>query len=167
MSDRPDIAAALEPGETLLWRGFPQPGRRIPVRATVFAAIYAAATLILLLFAWYLEVWWGHVPQWHLMVFGLIGTAAFFAFLALRVSLLDRRRARARDRRTAYGITDRRALALAGPYRSEVRLVPGVTVKRFADSVTVEGETARLRFERLDDAGAARNILASQIEGIA
>lgn len=165
MSARPDVAAVLEPGETILWQGQPEPGRRLPVRATAFAGLSFAATLFLLMFAWYLEIWWGHVPHWHLAVIGVIGTAAFFTFLALRISLLDRRRARARDAHTAYAITNRRALMLAGPYRDEVPLMPGVTVNRTGDSVTILGKQARLRFERLDDARAARDILCARIEG--
>ena len=45
------------------------------------------------------------------------------------MTLLDRRRARARDARTAYAITDRRVLALAGPYTAEVALGPGVSAE--------------------------------------
>lgn len=165
MTDRPDIAAALDQGERLLWQGHPEPGRRVPVRATIYAILLSIAAFALLILSWYLALWHADAPQIRLLVFGLIGTAAFLTFLALRVTLLDRRRARARDRRTAYAITDRRALILAGPYRAEVPLGPGVRVRRFDDFVTVVGDDARLRFERLDDATAARDILVAQIEG--
>jgi len=165
MSARPEVAAALGAGETLLWQGQPEPGRRLPVRATAFAGLCFAATLLLLVLAWYLEIWWGHVARWHLAVFGVIGTAAFFTFLALRISLLDRRRARARDAHTAYAITNRRALVLAGPYRAEVPLGPGVGVSQTGDSVTILGSGQKLRFERLDDARTAQGILITQIEG--
>lgn len=165
MTTRPDIAADLEPGEKLLWQGHPEPGRRIPLRATITAAVFFIVTVVLLAVAWYFAIRHGSSTQTRLVAYGLIGSAAFFTFLGLRVSLLDLRRARARDRRTAYAITDRRALLVAGPYNSEVRLIPGVAVKRFDDSVTIEGETARIRFERLDAAAAARDILIAQIEG--
>lgn len=165
MSDRPEIAAALAPGETLLWQGFPQPGRRIPVRAAVFASIFFTATLLLLIFAWYLAIFKAAEPGIRLIVYGLIGTAAFLTYLGLRLSLLDRRRARARDARTAYGVTTHRALVLAGPYTAEVALTPGAVVRRSGDSVTIEGKTNAVRFERLDDAPAARDILIAQIEG--
>lgn len=165
MTTRPDIAAELEPGEKLLWQGHPEPGRRIPLRATITASAFFFVTVVLLVVAWYLAIRLGSTTQTRLIAYGLIGSAAFFTFLGLRVSLLDLRRARARDRRTTYAITDRRALLIAGPYNTEVRLVSGVAVKRFDDSVTVEGETARIRFERLDDAATARDILIAQIEG--
>lgn len=165
MSNRPDIPAALAPGETLRWQGFPQPGRRIPVRAAVFASIFFMATVLLLVFAWYLAIFKQTVPGIHLVVYGLIGSAAFLTYLGLRLSLLDRRRARARDARTAYGVTDRRALVRAGPYTAEVALTPGVVVRRSGDSLTIEGKTSAVRFERLNDAPAARDILIAQIEG--
>lgn len=165
MTDCPEIARALEPGEKLLWQGHPEPGRRVPLRATLIAALLFFLTLVLLAFAWYLAIWHNDRQQIRLIAYGLIGSGAFFTYLGLRFTVLDRRRARARDKRTAYAITDRRALLVAGPYNAEVRLTPGVAVKRFGESVAIEGENARIRFERLDDATSARDILIAQIEG--
>lgn len=165
MSDRPDIAAALAPGETLLWQGHPQPGRRVPVRATLIATALYAGTAVLLVIAWYLAIYRGDAPQTRLVAFGLIGTAAFLTYLGLRITLLDQRRTRARDSRTAYAVTDRRVLMLAGPYRAEVALGPGVSVSRSGDALTIIGPEARLRFERLDDAAHARDILLARMEG--
>ncbi|GGD37636.1 hypothetical protein [Sinisalibacter lacisalsi] len=166
MSGRPDPGAALEPGEALVWQGYPKPGRRAPARANLLGAALYVAALLLTVFAGWLEIYWGHVPQWRLVVYLLVSTAAFCTYLGLRFTLLDRRRARARDARTAYAITDRRALVLAGPYRAEVRLAPGVTVQTRGDTLLVEGPQARLAFERLDDAEMARDTLLARIEGM-
>ena len=163
MSDRPDIAAALGPGEQLLWQGQPQPGRRVPVRATIYATLFGLLTAVLLLVSWFLAVWHSDMPNVRAIVFGLIAVAALFTFFALRITLLDQRRARARDRQSAYAITDARALAIAGPYRAEVVLGPGVSVKRAGDTLSIAGNTDSLHFERLDDAREAQNILATLI----
>lgn len=163
MSDRPDIAAALAPGEQLLWQGAPKRGRPTPLRATLIASLLYLATLILLLVAWYVEVFHGQNAEMHLVSYGLVGSAAFATFLGLRLSLLDRRRARARDARTAYGITDKRALALAGPYESAVPLTPGLTAEAKGSTLTITGPGGQLRFERLTDAAEARKILLQQI----
>lgn len=165
MSLRPDISAALGPGETLLWQGAPKPGRPAPRRDSLIAALLYLAAAAVLVFAWYLEIFWGHVPALHLAVFGLIGTAAFFTWLGLRLTVLNSRRARARDARTAFGITDRRAIVLIGPHTAALDLGPGMTAEATGDTLTISGPEGRLRFERLDDAGAARDTLTRQIEG--
>jgi hypothetical protein len=161
---RPDVNAALEAGEALVWQGHPRPGRRVARRAKLLGAALYAATFLLVVFAGWLEIFWGHVPQWRLVVYLLLATAAFCTYLGLRLTLLDRRRARARDAATAYAITKRRALVLAGPYRAEVRLAPGVTVQTRGDTLLVEGPETRLAFERVDDAAKARDILLARIE---
>ena len=163
MSERPDITAALAEGEKLLWQGHPKPGRPISHRASLIGVLFYTATIALLLFAWWLEIYKGHLPGVRLSLYGLIGTAAFFAFVGLRITLLDRRRARARDARTAYGITDRRVLALAGPYTAEVALGPGVRAVIKAGGVNVEGQGAKIRLDRLKDAKAAHDILVAEI----
>lgn len=164
MTDRPDIAVHLHDGERLLWQGHPSAGRRLSARANTLGAIFYAATAVLLLFAWWLEIYWGHVPAYRLAVYGVIGTAAFATFLGLRVTLLDRRRARARDGRTAYAITDRRVLALFGPYTSEIPLGPEVHVERAGGGINVETPGEFIRLERLGDAKAAHRILTEAIE---
>jgi hypothetical protein len=165
MSERPDITAELAAGETLLWQGHPKPGRPISPRANIIGALLYAATAALMLFAWWLAIYWGHLPAVRLAVYGVIGTAAFSTFVGLRLTLLDRRRARARDRRTAYGITDRRVLVLAGPYRSEVALAPGVRAEVKAGGINIEAPETKLRLDRLSDAKAAREIIMGQIGG--
>lgn len=166
MSDRPDIAARLAPGERLLWQGQPQPGRRVPVRATIFATLYGLAAATLLLASWFLAIWHNDMPNVRLIVFALIAVAALLTFFALRLTLLDQRRARARDRRTAYAITSNRVLAVSGPYSSELTLGSQINVKRTGDTLTVSGPTETIRFERLDDARNAQDILAAQIGGV-
>ncbi len=163
MTKRPDIAAALDEGEQLLWQGHPKPGRPISHRANLIAVLFYTGTIALLLFAWWLEIYWGHIPAFRLSVYGVIGTAAFFTFVGLRVTVLDRRRARARDARTAYAITDRRVLALAGPYTAEVRLGPEVRAEVKAGGVNVDGGDTKLRLDRLQDAKAAHDILVAEI----
>ena len=163
MTERPDIAAALAEGEELLWQGHPKPGRPVSSRANLIGVVLYSGTIVLLLFAWWLEIYWGYVPAFRLAVYGVIGTAAFLTFIGLRVTLLDRRRARARDKRTAYAITDRRVLALAGPYTAEVALGPEVRVDLKAGGVNVEGPDAKVRLDRLADAKAAQDILLAQI----
>lgn len=163
MTQRPDIAAALTEGEQLLWQGHPKPGRPISRRANLIGTLLYAVSMALLLFAWWLAIYWGHVPAFRLSVYGVIGTAAFLTFVGLRVTVLDRRRARARDARTAYAITNRRALALTGPYTAEVALGPGVKAVVKAGGLNVEAPGAGLRFDRLRDAKAARDILVAAI----
>ena len=165
MTVRPDITTELAEGEDLLWQGHPKPGRPISRRATFAGVLLYTATILLLLFAWWLEIYKGHLPGVRLAVYGVIGTAAFLTFVGLRVTLLDRRRARARDARTAYAITDRRVLALAGPYRAEVALGAGLRAEVKAGGLTVDGPQTRLRLDRLRDAKAARDILLAQIGG--
>ncbi len=165
MSARPDIAAVLDADEALLWRGHPSAGRRSTAKATALGALFYVATIAFVILGWWVEIFRGHVPVWHLVVYAVIAAAAFTAYLGLRVTLLDRRRARARDARTAYAITDRRALAIAGPYRSEVRLGPEVTADLSGDLLLIDGPAAHLRFERLDDAARARDILNARIRG--
>ncbi|MEZ5721699.1 MAG: hypothetical protein R3D59_08530 [Paracoccaceae bacterium] len=165
MSDRPDIASRLHEGENLLWQGHPKPGRRISTRAGAIGALFYAAAMALLLFAWWLEIYWGHVPTWHLAVYGVIGTAAFCTFVGLRITLLDRRRARSRDARTAYAITDRRVLALFGPYITEIALGPEVHTELAGGGVNVEKGGASIRFERLSDAKSVHGILLDALGG--
>ncbi|HCQ64893.1 MAG TPA: hypothetical protein DIU07_06875 [Rhodobacteraceae bacterium] len=165
MSERPDITAALAEGEQLRWQGHPKPGRPVSHRASLIGVLFYSGTIALLLFAWWLEIYKGHLPGVRLSIYGVIGTAAFLAFVGLRVTLLDRRRARARDARTAYAITDRRVLALAGPYTAEVSLGPGVRAELKAGGVNVEGPGAKIRLDRLKDAKAAQGILLAEIGG--
>jgi len=165
MTERPDITKALAEGERLLWQGHPKPRRPISRRANLIGTLLYAGTIALLVFAWWLEIYWGHVPAFRLSVYGVIGTAAFLTFMGLRVTLLDRRRARARDARTAYAISDRRVLALAGPYTTEVKLGPGVKAVVKSGGLNVEGPEAKLRLDRLQDAKAARDILLAEIGG--
>lgn len=164
MSTRPVVSAALEAGEVLLWEGHPRPGRPASFRANVFGAALYACAFLLVLGAWWLEIFQGHMPQWRLVVYLLVSTAAFCTYLGLRLTLLNRRRARARDAATAYAITDRRALALAGPYHAEVGLGPEVSVRARGTTLVVEGPEARVAFERLDGAEQARDILLARIE---
>ncbi len=165
MSGRPDISTALEEGEVLLWQGHPKRGRPISRRASLIGVLFYTGTIALLLFAWWLEIYKGHLPGVRLFLYGVIGTAAFFTFVGLRITLLDRRRARARDARTVYGITNRRVLALAGPYAAEVPLRPGVRAEIKAGGVNVEGSGAKIRLDRLKDAKAAHDILVAEIGG--
>lgn len=165
MSPRPDITAVLAEGERLLWQGHPKPGRPISRRANLIGALLYAATIALLVFAWWLGIYKAHIPWVRLSIYGVIGTAAFLTFAGLRVTLLDRRRARARDARTAYAITDRRVIALAGPYSAEIPLAPGLGATVRAGGLDVEGAGARLRLDRLDDPKAARAILVAELGG--
>lgn len=165
MNTRPDIAARLAPEEVLLWQGQPEPGRRVPLRATIIAAVFGTITAVLLLMSWFLAIWHSDMPNVRAIVFALIAAAALLSFFTLRLTLLDRRRARARDKRTAYAITDRRALVLAGPYLTEVALGPETEIKRLGDTLRIsQGETS-LHFERLSDARAAQRLLAARLEG--
>lgn len=163
MSGRPELTASLSEGETLLWQGHPRPGRQVSFRANLLGVMFYAATIALALFAWWLEIYWGHVPLWRLAVYFVVAVSAFSFYLGLRVTLLDRRRARARDARTAYAITDRRALVVAGPYKADIALDPGVSAEVRGDTLLIEGEAAKLRFERLDDAAKARDTLLARI----
>lgn len=163
MTTRPDITLSLAEGEQLLWQGHPKPGRPISARANLIGALLYALAIGLLLFAWWLEIYKGHLQGVRLSIYGIIGTAAFLTFVGLRVTVLDRRRARARDARTAYGITNRRVLVLAGPYTAEVSLGPEVRAKVKAGGVNVEGPEARIRLDRLSDAKAAHEILMAEI----
>ena len=165
MSDRPDIAAHLHPGEDLLWQGHPKPGRRISTRANTVGALFYAAAMALLLFAWWLEIYWGHVPAFHLAVYGVIGTAAFCTFVGLRITLLDRRRARSRDARTAYAITDKRVLALFGPYKTETALGPETHTELAGGGINVEAGGSSIRFERLSEPKATYAILTEALGG--
>jgi len=164
MSGRPDVNAALEAGEVLLWQGHPKPGRPVSFRANLLGAVLYLSAILLVLFAGWLEIYWGHMTQWRLMVYLLVSTAALTTYLGLRLTLLDRRRARARDAATAYAITDRRAFARAGPYHSEVGLGPQVSVQARGTTLIVEGPEARIAFERLDGAEQARDILLARIK---
>jgi len=167
MTARPDIAAQLAEGETLLWQGHPTPGRRVPLRASIAGIVFFAAAIGLVLLAGWVEIYHGHELAWRLAVYLMVTTAAFCTYLGLRLTVLDRRRARARDARTAYAITDRRALVLAGPYRADVALGPGVTVDHSGDTLVIGGSDSGVRFDRLDDAGAARDILMARTGGTA
>lgn len=163
MSERPDIAATLAEGERLLWQGHPKPGRPTSARSALLGILFYSATTALMLFAWWLEIYKGHLPGVRLAIYGVIGTAAFFTFIGLRVTLLDRRRARARDARTSYAITDRRVLALAGPYTAEIDLGPDVRAEVKAGGVNVEAPEAKIRLDRLADPKAAHDILVAEI----
>lgn len=162
---RPVIAEALEEGETLLWQGHPKPRRPISARANLIGTLFYSASALVLLTAYFVGLYFGHIQVYRLAIYLLIGTAAFLTYLGLKVTLLDRRRARARDKRTAYGITDRRVLALAGPYRAEVALGPELTAEVKRGGLDVAGPDAKLRLDRLADAKAAHEILIGVIEG--
>lgn len=161
MSPRPDIATALDREEHLLWQGHPKPGRPISARANLMGLLFYLATVALLLSAWWLEIYKGHLPGVRLAIYGLIGTAAFFTFVGLRVTLLDRRRARARDARTAYGITERRVIVLAGPYRTEIARTPEMTTSLRGNGIDIAGPDGKIRLDRLADAKSALAILTS------
>ncbi len=165
MSERPDITAALDTDETLLWQGHPKPRRPVSRRANIVATLLYLVTIALLLFCWWLEIYWGHVTGTRLAIYGLIGAAAFATYVGLRITLLDRRRARARDARTAYAITDRRVLALAGPYRAELALGPDLRARIRAGGINVDGPEGHIRLDRLSDPKAAHQILQRAIEG--
>lgn len=165
MNPRPDIAALLEPGEELLWTGHPSPGRPVPRHARRRAVLMFAATPALLLVAGYLAIYRGHLPGWNAAVLGLVTLAALLTWLGLRITVLDRRRARARDRHTAYAITTRRALAVTGPYAAEVPLAPGASVAQASAALEIKSANGRVQFERLDDAAAVRTILDARTEG--
>ena len=165
MSARPDIASALDAGETLLWQGHPRPGRSVAPGARRRGALLLLATPVLLVAAGWIAIAEPHALLLRLVVYLLITTAALATYFALRVTVLDRRRARAHDARSAYAITDRRALAVAGPYRAAVPLGAGVRVKVSGDRLDISGPDGHVRFERLDDAGAARDILMARIGG--
>ncbi|PIE08189.1 MAG: hypothetical protein CSA74_03130 [Rhodobacterales bacterium] len=159
----PDLAAILAEGERILWQGQPKPGRPISPRATLTSVLLYLAAFVLFAFAWWLELFKGHLPGVRLAIYGIIGSAAFCTYMGLRLTLLDRRRARARDAATRYAITDRRVLVLAGPYRAEVPLTDDVQTEQDGDTVTVSAPGTRIRLERLDDAKAAHGILLSRI----
>jgi len=163
MSPRPDITAALDAGETLLWQGAPRPGRPTPARRQAIAAGLYALSLALTAGAWYLAVFRLHSAEIQLLAYALVAAAAFATFAGLRVSALATRRARARDARTAYAITDRRALTLSGPYRAEVRLAPGLRIARDGQRLDITGDKGTLSFDRLADADAAHDILLARI----
>ncbi len=169
MSTRPDPATlldeGLDEGETLLWQGQPKPGRPVPRRAALIAVLLYLATFALFGFAWWLALIKGNLPGVKLAVYGMIGTAAFCTFVGLRLTLLNRRRARARDAATRYAITDRRVLAMAGPYRTEVALDDAVDVRKSGNAVIVTTPGTRLHLDRLDDAAAAYDILQARIGG--
>lgn len=163
MSRRPDVATALEEGETLLWQGAPKRGRPTPLRANLIAAGLYALTLALAGLAWYVAVFRTTGPAMQLLSYALVAAAAFSTFMALRITLLDTRRVRARDAHTAYGITDRRVLSLAGPHSVEMRLEPGLKLALTGDRLEVSNAKGTLRLDRLSDAEAARDILQTRI----
>jgi len=165
MSPRPDIATALDPGETLLWQGHPKKGRPMTSRAGTTGALLFLGAVVLLLLAGFLEIRFGYQPAVHLSIYGIIGTAAFLTYLGLHVTLLRRRRARARDARTAYGITNRRIVVRAGPYTADLPLGPEVRAEVAGGGLDITAPGTTLRLDRLDDADAAREILMAQIGG--
>lgn len=165
MTARPDITAALEAGETVLWRSYPRPGRAAAPGAAKLGILLFLATPGLLFLAGWIAIYYAQSLPPRLLVYLLITAAALCTYFALRVTLLDRRRARAHDARSIYAITDRRALVLAGPYRAEVQHAAAVEVRVSGDTVEISGPEGRLQFERLDDAAEARDILMARIGG--
>lgn len=171
MSARPDIDTLLQPGETLLWQGHPMRGRPTAGRANLLASLAYVLTFACGLTAWYFGIYRFYEPGTKLIVYALIATAAFATYWGLRITWLATRRARARDARTAYAITDRRALTLAGPYDAEVALGPTVTVtlreiprsRGKLSQLVITGDKGALTFDRLADAAAARDTLMAQI----
>lgn len=165
MSNRPDIATRLVEEEDLLWQGHPTPGRKTSRQALTRALLLGLLSLVLFLAAMALALFKGNLQVWLLTSYGLIATAAFLTYLALRMTLLDTRRARARDARTSYGITTSRALTLSGPYAAELALEPAMRTEIEGDRLTIFSGADSLRFDRLDDAPTARDILLRQIGG--
>lgn len=163
MSRGADITDALAPGETLLWSGGPRPGRRMPRKAARIAIALYAATAGLMGIAWYLALAKGGGNGWQVVVLVLVALSALLTTLGLRITLLDQRRARSRDRNIGYAVTSERALVIARPYRSEVRLGPETSVTMDGGVITVSGGGKTVRFERLDDAPAVRDILLARI----
>ncbi|MEJ2036108.1 MAG: hypothetical protein P8X69_08635 [Maritimibacter sp.] len=165
MSHRPDIAAQLAEGEELVWQGHPKPGRKSSGQAKITGAVLSLASLVLFAGAVALALFKGHLPVWTLTAYLIVATAAFLAFVALRVTVLATRQARARDARTSYGITDRRALTLSGRYAAELPLAAEMGAEIIGDRLIITSGADSLRFDRLDDAPAARDMLMRQIEG--
>ncbi len=165
MSKRPDIAARLEAGETLVWQGHPKPGRRAPLRVVGYAALLAFGSFALLLVAGWVELFQAPSPAWRLTIYLLIASAAFLTYFALRITVLKTRRDRARDAHTAYAITDRRALTLSGPYAAELPVGSDTTADLTGDRLIIQSGADSLRFDRLTDAAAAQDILMRQIQG--
>lgn len=165
MSVRPDLTAELNEGETLLWKGHPMSGRPLPRRKQGMAALFFVAALLAIAVAGALASLEAPTPAQGLAVYALVGAAGFFTYAGLRASLLERRRAHARDRHTTYAITDRRALLRAGPFGGEVVLEPGVTARAEGDVLTISGTDAQLRFERIADAASVRDIIETRTGG--
>ncbi len=165
MSKRPDITERLEAGEVLVWQGHPKPGRRAPPRVVGYAALLVFGSFALLLMAGWVELFQTPSPAWRLMVYLLVASASFLTYFALRITVLKTRRDRARDARTAYAITDRRALTLSGPYAAELPLGPDMRADLTGDRLIIQSGADTLRFDRLTDAPAAHDILMRQIQG--
>ncbi|PIE16518.1 MAG: hypothetical protein CSA68_02285 [Rhodobacterales bacterium] len=103
---RPDIAACVFPDETLLWQGQPQAGLRFlrhDIRNGIVWAVIAGC-----LFWVSLKV--GHSTQ---LLLAALAFGVFAAYLGIGRAVLRR----AGLARTAYAITDKRALSLqSGPF---------------------------------------------------
>lgn len=158
----------LEPGETLLWQGQPLPGRGVARNGWRWFWLMVLAALTLFLMAIGLMIFLPLQSPLALLPMPLVGLSSFATFLALKVSVLDRRRARARDRVTRFGLTERRALARVGPYRFEIPLSSGTEITYREDELgalifAAEGHDP-LSFDRLMDARAAKDIATAQIE---
>lgn len=158
----------LEPGETLLWQGQPAAGRGVSSNGWRWFWLMVLAAVTLFLMAIGLMIWLPLESSLAALPMPLVALSAFATFLALKVSVLDRRRARARDRVTRFGLTERRALARIGPYRFEIPLSPATKITYREDELgalifQAEG-CDPLSFDRLEDARAAKDIATAQIE---
>lgn len=156
-----EIVAMLEPGEKILWQGQPATGQG---RRRAWAALgWFAASLALMVLALAAALYAGRGAGWNLVVLGLVTAAALVFTVGLRRTVLEPWRRRNRDRNTRYAVTDRRAIARTGPYKTAVGLTPDKTVLQEAGTIIVEGEGARVCFERLADAGLVHRLLLDTI----
>jgi len=165
MSTRSHTPVTLAAGEVLLWQGRPRPGLPTAPGSKRLGVVLIGATLVLFLTAGWIEVFHARILPTRLLVYLMIVLAAFCSYLALRQLVLNRRRDRAHDARTAYAITSRRAVVLSGPYRTELPLGPDVEARKSGDSIALLGSGPTLWFERLDDADMVRDILVARTGG--
>lgn len=165
---RKTINDLLETGETLLWEAAPAPGRPVNRNGWRWLAVMlvTALTCFLAALAMMVVIPVGSVLAYFPMA--LVVAAAFATLMGLNATILERRRARARDRATRFAVTNLRALSLIGPYDFTLPLSRGTKIEyregELGAIIMTNDDGQTLSFDRLIDAEAAQTQIAAQIE---
>ena|GEM_PF-2068221 len=159
--------------ERLLWPGVPTEKRPMPRNAVQMVTTGLVVAVALWGIAWYVASFKTYVTGYWVAVWLVRAMSVGVVLLAINASWGDLWRARARDRRTTYGVTDKRAIVATPRRQFDMPLALDVEVHLSGNTIPLWRDTPRCppppvaprRFERLTDAVHVLHLIRTQQEG--